>query len=97
MQEELSGDFEGIGIQFNMFKDTLLVLNVIKNGPSEKAGLKAGDKIIFVDSTKIAGVGIKNEEVIKMLKGPAKTNVDLKILRKNSKHFKFSIIRDKIL
>ncbi|MFY9591385.1 MAG: S41 family peptidase [Bacteroidales bacterium] len=97
MQEELSGDFEGIGIQFNMFKDTLLVVNVIKNGPSEKAGLKAGDKIIFVDSTKIAGVGIKNQEVIKMLKGPAKTNVDLKILRKNSKRLlNFSIIRDKI-
>jgi len=97
MQEELSGDFEGIGIQFNIFKDTLLVVNVIKNGPSEKAGLKAGDKIIFVDSTKIAGVGIKNEEAIKMLKGPAKTNVNLKILRKNKKHLlNFSITRDKI-
>lgn len=97
MQEELVGDFEGIGIQFNIFKDTLLIVNVIKNGPSEKAGLKAGDRIIYVDSTKIAGVGLKNEEVMRMLKGPAKTSVNLKILRKNNKQIlNFEIIRDKI-
>ena len=97
MQEELVGDFEGIGIQFNIFKDTLLIVNVIKNGPSEKAGLKAGDRIICVDTTKIAGVGLKNEEVMRMLKGPAKTSVNLKILRKNNKQIlNFEIIRDKI-
>lgn len=98
MQEELGGNFEGIGIQFNIFKDTLLVINTIKDGPSEKAGLKAGDRITHINDTLIAGIGIKNEKVMYMLKGPAKSEVKLKVFRKSeNKNIDFTISRDKIL
>jgi carboxyl-terminal processing protease len=85
LEEELEGNFEGIGIQFNIFKDTVLVVNTIEGGPSEKYGLRAGDRIIEVNDTLIAGVGLKNDEVIKMLKGPEGTPVNLKIFRRGVK------------
>jgi carboxyl-terminal processing protease len=97
MNEPLVGNFEGIGISFNIFKDTLLVLSTISGGPSEKVGLMAGDRIVEVDSKNIAGTGLKNSDVFKLLRGDKGTSVNLKVLRKNVKELlDFTIIRDKI-
>jgi len=85
MEEELAGNFEGIGIQFNIFKDTVLVVNVIKNGPSETSGLKAGDRIVYVNDTIVAGIKISNDDVMKKLKGPGGSIVNLKIARRGYK------------
>ena len=97
MNEPLKGNFEGIGISFNIYKDTLLVTTTISGGPSEKVGLRAGDRIVEVDEKMIAGIGLKNSDVFDMLRGKKGTRVDLKILRKNNKELlDFTIIRDKI-
>lgn len=97
MNEPLQGSFEGIGISFNIFHDTLMVLQTIQGGPSEKVGLMAGDRIIYVDSELIAGKGITNQDVFKKLKGEKGTLVKVKILRKGEKELlDFNIIRDKI-
>lgn len=85
MEEELAGNFEGIGIQFNVFKDTVLVVSIIKDGPSQASGLKGGDRIVFVNDTIIAGVGITNDDVMKKLKGPGGSNVTLKVARRGVK------------
>ena len=81
MTEPLQGNFDGIGIQFNMLTDTLYVIQVIPGGPSEKVGLMAGDRIIMVDDTLIAGVKMKNTDVMKRLRGPKNTEVRVKVLR----------------
>ena len=97
MNEPLVGNFEGIGISFNIFKDTLLVTTTISGGPSEKVGLRAGDRIVEVNDTSIAGIGLKNSDVFDLLRGKKGTRVDLKILRKNIEELlDFTIIRDKI-
>ena len=97
MNEPLVGNFEGIGISFNIFKDTLLVLTTISGGPSEKVGLLAGDRIVEVDKKNIAGIGLKNSDVFDMLRGDKGTEVELKVLRKNTPGLlDFTIIRDKI-
>lgn len=85
VEEELEGNFGGIGIQFNIFKDTVLVVNVIKEGPSEKVGLKPGDRIVYVNDTLIASVKITNDEVMSKLRGEIGTYVDLKIKRNGVK------------
>jgi len=93
----LMGEFEGIGIQFNIFKDTLLVINVTAGGPSEKAGIFAGDRIIKVDGKTIAGIKITNTEIIQLLRGKRGTKVEVEILRNEvNKLIPFQIIRDKI-
>lgn len=95
--EPLQGNFDGIGISFNMFTDTILVISTIPGGPSEKVGLIAGDKIIFINDSLVAGKGITIEQAMGMLKGPRGTTVRLKILRKGKNEFlPFEIIRDKI-
>lgn len=97
MNEPLVGNFEGIGISFNIFKDTLLVTTTISGGPSEKVGLRAGDRIVEVDKKNIAGIGLKNSDVFSMLRGVKGTQVDLKVLRKGVPGLlDFTIIRDKI-
>lgn len=97
MNEPLVGNFEGIGISFNIFKDTLLVLSTISGGPSEKVGLMAGDRIVEVDNKNIAGTGLKNSDVFDLLRGDKGTKVELKVLRKNAPGLlDFTIIRDKI-
>lgn len=97
MNEPLVGNFEGIGITFNIFKDTLLVTTTVAGGPSEKVGLRAGDRIVEVDNKNIAGIGLKNSDVFDMLRGDKGTQVDLKVFRKNEPGLlDFSIIRDKI-
>ena len=95
--EPLQGNFDGIGIRFNMLTDTLYVVEVIRNGPSEKVGIQAGDKIIYVDDISIAGVKMKNRDIVSKLKGPKGTTVHVRILRRGfSQLLDFKIIRDKI-
>jgi len=95
--EPLQGNFDGIGISFNMLTDTILVISTIPGGPSEKIGLLAGDKIIFVNDSLVAGKQISDEKVMGMLKGPRGTVVKIKLLRKGYNDLiPFDIVRDKI-
>ncbi len=97
MNEPLQGNFDGIGISFNMLTDTLYVVEVIAGGPSQKVGLLAGDKIIFVNDTLIAGVEMNNQRVIKMLRGKKGTAVNVKVQRRGvADLIDFKIVRDKI-
>ena len=95
--EPLQGNFEGIGISFNILSDTILVISTIPGGPSEKLGLEAGDKIIYVNDSLVAGKHISDDDVMGMLKGPRGTLVRIKILRKGYDDLlTFEITRDKI-
>jgi carboxyl-terminal processing protease len=95
--EPLQGNFEGIGISFNILNDTILVISTIPGGPSGKLGLQAGDKIIYVNDSLVAGKGITDEQVLGMLRGPKGTVVRIKIFRKGHKDLlPFEITRDKI-
>lgn len=95
--EPLQGSFDGIGIQFNILKDTILVVEPIQGGPSEKLGIKSGDKIIKIDGENVAGVGIKNNDIFKRLRGPKGTKVTVEIEREGAKDLMaYDIIRDKI-
>ncbi len=97
MNEPLVGNFEGIGIQFNILHDTLMVVSPISGGPSEKVGLQAGDKIVEVDGENIAGIGIQNSDVQKKLRGKKGTKVNVGIKRKGvGDILNFTITRDKI-
>lgn len=97
MNEPLIGNFEGIGIQFNILHDTLIVVSPIPGGPSEKVGLLAGDKIVEVDGENIAGIGIQNSDIQKKLRGKKGTKVTVGIKRKRVKELlKFTITRDEI-
>lgn len=97
MTEPLQGNFDGIGIQFNMLTDTLYVIQVIPGGPSEKVGLMAGDRIIEVDDTLIAGVKMKTTDIMKRLRGPKGTEVRVKVKRgSHSELMEYRIIRGKI-
>lgn len=96
-EEQLVGNFEGIGITFQILKDTIMILEVIPSGPSEKVGLRAGDKIIKVNDTIMAGKKIDNEQVIKRLRGPKGTKVKVGIMRGGERQLlDFTITRDKI-
>lgn len=95
--EKLKGNFEGVGVSFNIFKDTLLVTTTISGGPSEKVGVRAGDRIVEVDNKNIAGIGLKNSDVYDLLRGDKGTTVDIKVLRRNVPELlDFTITRDKI-
>ncbi len=95
--EPLQGNFDGIGISFNMLTDTILVISTIPGGPSGKIGLMAGDKIIYVNDSLVAGKQMSDERVMGMLKGPRGTVVKIKLLRKGYKELiPFEITRDKI-
>lgn len=97
MEEPLEGNFDGIGISFNMLTDTLYVIETIAGGPSEKVGIRPGDKIMYVNDTIISGIKKPNNEVIKMLRGKKGTKVHVKVLRKGYDDLlAFTIIRDKI-
>ncbi len=94
---DLKGEFDGIGIEFNIIKDTIIVIAPINGGPSEDAGLKSGDKIIKVDGKNVAGIGITIRGVIDRLRGPKGSEVTVGILRLNRETLiNFKIIRDKI-
>ena len=97
MNEPLQGNFEGIGISFNILNDTLFVINPVPNGPSERVGIIAGDRIVKVDGKNIANTGLTNEDVFALLRGPKDTKVDVTIKRHSvDKLLDFTIIRDKI-
>lgn len=95
--EPLDGSFEGIGVQFNIFKDTIMVVSPIAGGPSERLGIRAGDRIVQVEQEYVAGVGVTTNDVIRLLKGPKGTMVKVFIKRDGEKDLlAFNIERDKI-
>ena len=95
--ESLQGNFDGIGIQFNMIEDTLFVVQPLPNGPSEKVGILAGDRIITVNDTTIAGVKMSQENIMKRLRGPKGTEVKIGVKRQGLDELVyFNVIRDKI-
>ena len=97
MNDPIEGSFEGIGVEFRIKDDTVMVVAAIANGPSEKLGIQAGDRIIKVDTVTIAGKNITNNDVIKLLKGPRGTKVNVFIKRRGTKKLlKFAIVRDEI-
>ena len=97
MNEPLDGKFEGIGVVFQMMEDTLLVIQTISGGPSEKVGIFAGDRIVYVNDSTIAGVNMQNTDIMKRLRGPKGTSVNVKVLRRGVKELiEFKIIRDVI-
>jgi len=97
LNEPLEGNFDGIGVQFNMSEDTLLVIQPVVNGPSEKVGILAGDRIVSVNDTTIAGVKMSTDEIKRRLRGPKGTIVDLAIVRRGIEgKLKYKVVRDKI-
>lgn len=96
-QETMQGSFSGIGIQFNIQKDTLYVVQTIAGGPSEKVGILPGDRFIAVDDSIIAGRKLKNTDIMKRLRGPKGTKVNIKVKRgSNAELLEFRITRDDI-
>lgn len=95
--QRIEGSFVGIGIRFQILKDTLMVVETITGGPSEKLGIRAGDKITTIDGVNIAGVGLKNAQVREKLMGELGTKVKIEVKRKNTKNpVTFVITRDHI-
>ena len=97
VSESMNGKFVGIGIQFKMYKDSLTVVKVLENGPSKKAGIKAGDRILIADNDTLFGKNIGSNYVLKTLKGKPDTSVDLIVYRKSEdKQLPFTIIRGEV-
>ncbi|MBR4898249.1 MAG: S41 family peptidase [Prevotella sp.] len=97
MTEPLNGSFEGIGVQFNIMDDTLMVIQPVSGGPSERVGIVAGDRIVGVNDTVIAGVKMSREEIMRRLRGPKGTHAHLKVVRAGIRDtLRFDVIRDKI-
>ena len=95
--ETLMGSFDGIGVQFNMVEDTLFIVQPIPDGPSERVGILPGDRIVSVNDTTIAGVKMSQEAIMKRLRGPRGTKVNLGIVRRGVKGtLSFTVVRDKI-
>lgn len=97
MNEPLEGNFEGIGVQFNILTDTLVVVQTIKKGPSEKVGILNGDRIVSVDGRAIAGVKMPQDSIVKLLRGPKGTKVRLGVVRRGAAGILYFVVtRDKI-
>lgn len=97
VNEPLKGNFEGVGIQFNILRDTIYVVDAIAGGPSERLGIRSGDRILTIDGENAAGVGFKNSDVMKRLRGKKGTKVNVSIQRRGeSAPLDFTITRDKI-
>jgi carboxyl-terminal processing protease len=97
VNENLYGSFHGIGVSFRIEKDTITIINTIKGGPSEKVGIMAGDRIVYVGDTLVAGTKVTNKDAMRLLKGPKKTKVDVKIKRRGvGELLDFTIVRDVI-
>lgn len=97
LTEPLEGSFEGVGIQFNISQDTLLVIQTVANGPSEKVGILAGDRIVKVDTAVIAGVKMSRDEIMRRLRGKKGSVVNLGVVRRGiSDTLTFAVTRDKI-
>ncbi|MFK7952132.1 MAG: S41 family peptidase [Ekhidna sp.] len=97
VQSRLEGNYEGIGVEFNIFKDTIHVVSPLSGGPSQKLGIRSGDKIVKVDGENVAGIGMTNRKVVEMLRGPGGSEVLVSIKRKGEDELiDFSIERDVI-
>ena len=97
LNEQLEGEFEGIGISFNVLEDTIYIIRAISGGPSEKVGIMAGDRIVKVEGKSVAGIGISTRDVQGLLKGEKGSTVEVSVKRRNNKELlDFSITRDKI-
>ena len=97
MNEPLNGNFEGIGVQFNLLRDSIIIIEPISGGPSEKVGIRAGDRIITINQEKVTGIGISTTGVRSRLMGAKGTKVNVNVFRKGVKDIlDFTIIRDKI-
>jgi len=97
VNEPLEGSFEGVGIQFQLMEDTLLVIQTISGCPAEKVGVLPGDRIIYINNDLVAGVKMQNSDIFKRLRGQKGTEVTVKIQRGGKKELmEFKIIRDKI-
>ncbi len=97
MTEPLNGNFDGIGVEFNIINDTIVVVAPINGGPSEKLGIRSGDRIVTIKDSLIAGTGITNKDVISLLRGERGTKVRVGIFRRgNQELIQFNIERDKI-
>ena len=98
INEAMQGNFEGIGIQFNIVEDTLYVIQTTLNGPSEKAGIMAGDRIVSVNDTAIAGVKMSRGDIMKRLRGPKGSTVKINVVRNGvPQQLVFTLTRDKIV
>ena len=97
MNEPLQGSFDGIGVQFNMVEDTLLVIQTVSKGPSEKVGICAGDRIVMVNDTTIAGVKMSRTDIMRRLRGPRGTSVNIGICRRGvPEMLHFTVVRNRI-
>jgi carboxyl-terminal processing protease len=97
MNEPLEGNFEGVGIEFHIQEDTIMVVSPLSGGPSDELGIQSGDRIVKVNGKNAAGIHITNRQVTQMLRGPRGTKVEVSILRHgNPKLIDYSITRDKI-
>ncbi|MEI6048740.1 MAG: S41 family peptidase [Bacteroidota bacterium] len=97
MNEPLNGNFEGIGVQFNLLRDSIIIIEPIAGGPSEKVGIRAGDRILTIDGEKVTGINISTTGVRSRLMGAKGTKVNITVFRKEEKDIlDFTIIRDKI-
>lgn len=97
VNSELEGSFSGIGVQFNIQNDTVMIISVVNGGPSEKAGVKAGDRIILVNDTSFTGKTVNTDKVMKKLRGPESSKVKLSVRRNGAKDLlKYTIERGKI-
>lgn len=95
--ESMNGAFEGVGIQFNIMNDTVMVIATVSGGPSEKVGIRAGDRIVNVDDENIAGVGITSDQVFKTLRGKKGTTVKIGIMRQGFRDvYTYNVTRDVI-
>lgn len=97
MMESLEGAFEGVGIQFSIMNDTIMVISTVSGGPSEMQGIRAGDRIVTVDGKNVAGIGIQNDEVMRLLRGKKKTTVNIGIKRQGfTQIYDYTVTRDVI-
>lgn len=97
IKEDMQGSFSGIGIEFKIIEDTIVVISAISGGPSDKLGIQSGDRIVTVENENVSSIGITNEDVISLLRGRKGSSVNIVIKRKSEKkHFPFKIIRDDI-
>ena len=97
VEEDMQGSFSGIGVQFNIIDDSIVVVSAISGGPSEKLGIQSGDRIISVENEDVASTGIKNEGVIKLLRGKKGSIVNINIKRRGQRDLMpFAIKRDNI-
>ncbi|MEA3503772.1 MAG: S41 family peptidase, partial [Bacteroidota bacterium] len=95
INDPLFGNFDGIGVQFRIEKDTVMIIRAISGGPSEKIGIRDGDRIVTIDNDTVAGIGVTNQKVMKKLKGPKGTKVNVGIFRQGVKNLiSYTITRD---